>query len=71
MVMGNKAWKEIEDAKIAIVKNPRNFIAQPIIQLSTAPCFIDGEQNWDMLIYVPNVDLWRQIVPGGLTRVHY
>jgi uncharacterized circularly permuted ATP-grasp superfamily protein len=34
MVMGNKR-KEIEDAKIAIVKNPRNFIAQPIIQLST------------------------------------
>jgi uncharacterized circularly permuted ATP-grasp superfamily protein len=42
MVMGNKASKE-EDAKIAIVKNPRNFIAQPIIQLSTVPCFIDGE----------------------------
>jgi uncharacterized circularly permuted ATP-grasp superfamily protein len=42
MVMGNKASKK-EDAKIAIVKNPRNFIAQPIIQLSTVPCFIDGE----------------------------
>jgi hypothetical protein len=24
-----KPRKEIEDAKIAIVKNPRNFIAQP------------------------------------------
>jgi uncharacterized circularly permuted ATP-grasp superfamily protein len=40
MVMGN--WKEIEDAKIAI-KNLMKFYCTAIIQLSTVPCFIDGE----------------------------
>ncbi|SDW13741.1 circularly permuted type 2 ATP-grasp protein [Flavobacterium degerlachei] len=73
MVMGNKATeKELEDAKIAIVKNPRNFIAQPIIQLSTVPCFIDGElklRHVDLRPYALCGPNGVQIVPGGLTRV--
>ncbi len=73
MIMGNKATEEeLEAAKIAIVKNPRNFIAQPIIQLSTVPCFIDGElklRHVDLRPYALCGPNGVQIVPGGLTRV--
>lgn len=73
MIMGNKATEEeLEKGKIAILADPRNFIAQPIIQLSTVPCLIDGElklRHVDLrpyALYGPN---GVEIVPGGLTRV--
>ncbi len=73
MVMGNKASEqELENAKIAILNNPRNFIAQPIIQLSTVPCFIDGElklRHVDLRPYALCGPNGVEIVPGGLTRV--
>jgi len=73
MIMGNKASEaELEAAKIAIIDNPRNFIAQPIIQLSTVPCFIDGElklRHVDLRPYALCGPNGVKIVPGGLTRV--
>jgi uncharacterized circularly permuted ATP-grasp superfamily protein len=73
MIMGNKASEqELENAKIAILDNPRNFIAQPIIQLSTVPCLIDGElklRHVDLRPYALCGPNGVQIVPGGLTRV--
>ncbi|TDE04386.1 circularly permuted type 2 ATP-grasp protein [Flavobacterium sandaracinum] len=73
MIMGNKATdEELENAKIAIVKNPRNYIAQPIIQLSTVPCLIDGKlqlRHVDLRPYALCGPKGIQIVPGGLTRV--
>lgn len=73
MLMGNKASeKELEDFTKAILANPRNFIAQPIIQLSTVPCLVDGKlkpRHVDLrpyALYGPN---GIEIVPGGLTRV--
>lgn len=73
MIMGNKASeKELKNAKIAILANPRNFIAQPIIQLSTVPCLIDGElklRHVDLRPYALCGPNGIKIVPGGLTRV--
>lgn len=73
MIMGNKATeKQLEDAKFAILNNPRNFIAQPIIQLSTVPCLIDGElklRHVDLRPYALCGPNGIEIVPGGLTRV--
>ena len=73
MIMGNKATqKELEDGKIAILANPRNFIAQPIIQLSTVPCLIDGQlklRHVDLRPYALCGPNGVEIVPGGLTRV--
>ncbi|MGA9637182.1 circularly permuted type 2 ATP-grasp protein [Flavobacterium sp.] len=73
MIMGNKAsQEELDAAKIAILDNPRNFIAQPIIQLSTVPCFIDGElklRHVDLRPYALCGPKGIEIVPGGLTRV--
>jgi uncharacterized circularly permuted ATP-grasp superfamily protein len=55
-----------------ILQDPRNYIAQPTISLSTAPCFVeDGKiepRHVDLRPYV----LFGEkvtIVPGGLTRV--
>src|SRR6187431_138654 len=73
MIMGNKATQEeLENGKIAILANPRNFIAQPIIQLSTVPCFIDGQlklRHVDLRPYALCGPNGVEIVPGGLTRV--
>ena len=73
MVMGNKVEEEEwEKAKAEIEADPRSFVAQPIIKLSTVPCFIGGRlqpRHVDLrpyALYGPN---GIQIVPGGLTRV--
>ncbi|MCF6404410.1 circularly permuted type 2 ATP-grasp protein [Chitinophaga filiformis] len=73
MVMGNKvAPEEWAKAKAAIEADPRSFIAQPIIKLSTVPCFIDGTfqaRHVDLRPYALCGPQGVQIVPGGLTRV--
>lgn len=73
MLMGNKATEqEMEEYKKAILEDPRNFIAQPIINLSSSPCYIDGKlqpRRVDLrpfALYGPD---GINIVPGGLTRV--
>ena len=73
MVMGNSVKEEDWiKAKKEIEKDPRSFIAQPIINLSTAPCFIDGKfegRHVDLRPYALCGPNGVQIVPGGLTRV--
>ncbi len=73
MVMGNKATEEeLDNVKISIVGNPRNYIAQPIIQLSTVPCLVDGKlvpRHVDLRPYALCGPDGIKIVPGGLTRV--
>jgi uncharacterized circularly permuted ATP-grasp superfamily protein len=73
MVMGNKASEqELINVKADIEKNPRNFIAQPIIKLSTVPCFVNGKfvpRHVDLRPYALYGAEGIKIVPGGLTRV--
>lgn len=73
MVMGNSVDAgEWEKARAAIEADPRSFIAQPIIKLSTVPCFIDGSfqpRHVDLRPYALYGPGGIQIVPGGLTRV--
>jgi uncharacterized circularly permuted ATP-grasp superfamily protein len=73
MIMGNKvSEQEWTKAKKEIEADPRSFIAQPIINLSTAPCFIDGKfegRHVDLRPYALCGPSGIQIVPGGLTRV--
>ncbi len=73
MLMGNTASdEEISKFKHAIEKTPREFIAQPIIKLSTVPCFIDDQlkpRHVDLRPYALCGPDGVQIVPGGLTRV--
>jgi uncharacterized circularly permuted ATP-grasp superfamily protein len=73
MLMGHAASEqEIDDYKKEILKDPRNFIAQPTISLSAAPCYIQGAlqpRRIDLRPYALNGPDGIQIVPGGLTRV--
>lgn len=73
MLMGNKCTdQEVESFKREVEKDPRNFIAQPIIKLSTVPCFIDGQlksRHVDLRPYALCGPQGIDIVPGGLTRV--
>ncbi|HMV44323.1 MAG TPA: circularly permuted type 2 ATP-grasp protein [Leptospiraceae bacterium] len=73
MLIGRDASpEEIEKYKKKIMENPRNYIAQPTINLSTAPCFFNGTiepRHIDLrpfAIYSPN---GIKLIPGGLTRV--
>jgi uncharacterized circularly permuted ATP-grasp superfamily protein len=60
-----------EEMRAQVLADPRNYIAQPVLSLSTAPCFIDGAiepRHVDLRPYVLFGDK-TTIVPGGLTRV--
>ncbi|HEY3403484.1 MAG TPA: circularly permuted type 2 ATP-grasp protein [Ohtaekwangia sp.] len=73
MLMGHAASeKEIEEYKKEILKDPRQFIAQPTVSLSTAPCYIDGKvqpRRIDLRPFALCGPGGIEIVPGGLTRV--
>jgi len=73
MLMGNKASEEeIEFYWEQVLKDPRQFIAQPIIDLSTAPCFVGGKvqpRRVDLRPFALYGPSGIDIVPGGLTRV--
>ena len=73
MLMGHIASeKEIEDYKKEILKDPRQFIAQPVINLSSAPCYINGKmqpRRIDLRPFALCGPSGIEIVPGGLTRV--
>jgi uncharacterized circularly permuted ATP-grasp superfamily protein len=63
--------KEREEFARKIEANPRNYIAQPTITFSRAPCLIGDElepRHVDLRPYVLYGDKVT-IVPGGLTRV--
>ena len=72
MLIGPHSTARERDAfRAKIQADPRNFIAQPTIALSCAPCFIDDgvePRHVDLRPYVLYGDR-VQIVPGGLTRV--
>ena len=72
MLMGPHSTKE-EQAEFAkrIAANPRNYIAQPVLQLSRHPVFVNDHfegRHIDLRPYVLYGDRVR-VVPGGLTRV--
>jgi uncharacterized circularly permuted ATP-grasp superfamily protein len=73
MLMGHAATdEEINDYTKEIKKDPRNFIAQPTISLSSAPCYMQGilqPRRIDLRPYALCGPDGIEIVPGGLTRV--
>ena len=73
MLMGSAATEEeIIKYKAEILLDPRQFIAQPIISLSSAPCYMDGKlqpRRIDLRPYALCGPGGIEIVPGGLTRV--
>jgi uncharacterized circularly permuted ATP-grasp superfamily protein len=72
MLMGPTATKEeIAEFRERIIADPRNYIAQPVISLSTSPTWCDGAMEGRHIDLRPYIIYGKEvkIVPGGLTRV--
>ncbi|APF40158.1 circularly permuted type 2 ATP-grasp protein [Neomicrococcus aestuarii] len=73
IVIGPQASKEELDAlRERVINDPRGWIAQPVLQLSTVPTVADerfGPRHVDLRPFAVNDgdDVW--VLPGGLTRV--
>ena len=72
MLIGPHATKgEHEKFRQAILRDPRNYIAQPVISLSRCPSYCDGKiegRHVDLRPYILSGEKIT-IIPGGLTRV--
>lgn len=73
LVMGPNATKsELETLKQRLKQDPRGWIAQPVIQLSTIPTLVkDGlkPRHSDLRPFAVNNGTDIYVLPGGLTRV--
>src|SRR5262249_7367507 len=72
MLMGPFASREeIGRYRERMIENPGNYIAQPLVDLSTHPTYIDGHyepRRIDLRPFILYGDRIR-VLPGGLTRV--
>jgi uncharacterized circularly permuted ATP-grasp superfamily protein len=72
MLIGPQSTKQQrEEFRVRIIADPRNYIAQPTLALSCAPCLIDGEVESRHIDLRPYILMGEKVtlVPGGLTRV--
>ena len=73
LVVGPKADAEtLELVRAQLIADPRGWIAQPVVQLSTVPTFIDGRlapRHVDLRPFAVNDGERVRVLPGGLTRV--
>ncbi|RZJ00090.1 MAG: circularly permuted type 2 ATP-grasp protein [Brevundimonas sp.] len=73
MLVGPASSKaEIEAFRKKLINDPDDFIAQPTLQLSTAPTLDKGElcgRHVDLRPFVLSSPQGVQVAPGGLTRV--
>ena len=72
MLMGPSATQEeIAKFKDKIIEDPRNFIAQPVVNLSRSPTWCEGNMEGRHIDLLPYIIYGSdvKIVPGGLTRV--
>jgi uncharacterized circularly permuted ATP-grasp superfamily protein len=73
IVIGPRATKaELEALRHRVSEDPRGWIAQPVVQLSTVPTLIEDclqPRHVDLRPFAVNngEDIW--VLPGGLTRV--
>jgi uncharacterized circularly permuted ATP-grasp superfamily protein len=60
-----------EEFRARVLTDPRNYIAQPTLALSCAPCLIDGCVESRHIDLRPYILMGEKVtlVPGGLTRV--
>jgi uncharacterized circularly permuted ATP-grasp superfamily protein len=72
MLMGPQATQDqLDKFRLAIEKNPRNYVAQPVIQLSRSPAFCADHFEGRHIDLRPYILYGEKItiIPGGLTRV--
>ncbi len=64
--------KELAKLRVKVLDNPRGWIAQPVVQLSTVPTMVDGRmapRHVDLRPFAVNDGEKVFVLPGGLTRV--
>lgn len=73
IVIGPRATRaELDELRAKVIEDPRAWIAQPVVQLSTVPTFVDGElgpRHVDLRPFAVNDGNRVWVLPGGLTRV--
>ncbi|MGI9088954.1 MAG: circularly permuted type 2 ATP-grasp protein [Chthoniobacterales bacterium] len=72
MLVGTQATKaECDDFRERVRKDPRNYIAQPVIPLSRSPSFSEDAMHGRHVDLRPYILYGEKvtIIPGGLTRV--
>lgn len=73
IIMGPECTKEeLDAARVKLRADPRGWIAQPLIQLSTAPTFVGDRlqpRRVDLRPFAINDGDAIWVLPGGLTRV--
>ncbi|WP_372736107.1 circularly permuted type 2 ATP-grasp protein [Nocardioides sp.] len=73
IVIGPAASRaELEELRAKILQDPRAWIAQPVVQLSTVPTYVDGKlgaRHVDLRPFAVNDGERVWVLPGGLTRV--
>jgi uncharacterized circularly permuted ATP-grasp superfamily protein len=63
---------ELDELRVRVLADPRSWIAQPVVQLSTVPTFVDGKlgaRHVDLRPFAVNDGQRVWVLPGGLTRV--
>jgi uncharacterized circularly permuted ATP-grasp superfamily protein len=72
LLIGDRATRSELDAHIALIEaDPRNWVAQPILSLSTVPTLCDGEiesRHVDLRPFILSGE-HSYVTAGGLTRV--
>jgi uncharacterized circularly permuted ATP-grasp superfamily protein len=64
--------RQLAQVRRDVLADPRGWIAQPVVQLSTVPTVIDGElapRHVDLRPFAVNNGNAVWVLPGGLTRV--
>ena len=64
--------RKLDKLRSDVLANPRGWIAQPVVQLSTVPTMIDGAmrpRHVDLRPFAVNNGSSIYVLPGGLTRV--
>src|SRR6478736_3682315 len=73
IVIGPAATKpELDELRVKVMADPRAWIAQPVVQLSTVPTYVDGvlrPRHVDLRPFAVNDGNRVWVLPGGLTRV--
>jgi uncharacterized circularly permuted ATP-grasp superfamily protein len=72
LVIGPRATRQLDTLRAQVLADPRGWIAQPVVMLSTVPTLIDGQlrpRHVDLRPFAVNDGQSVWVLPGGLTRV--
>jgi uncharacterized circularly permuted ATP-grasp superfamily protein len=73
LIIGPRATRsQLDELRAQILADPRGWIAQPVVMLSTVPTLIDGQlrpRHVDLRPFAVNEGGKVWVLPGGLTRV--